>query len=148
MNWLSELVLGSGVAHAIFIYALVIALGVVLGKQKIFGVSLGATFVLFMGILAGHLGLTVDPNIIKFIQEFGLILFIFSIGLQVGPGFFSSFKEGGVVLNGLAVLIIILNIAVAMAIYYGVGDVRITDLVGILSGAVTNTPGLGAAQTA
>lgn len=146
MNWLSELVLGSGVAHAIFIYALVIALGVVLGKQKIFGVSLGATFVLFMGILAGHLGLTVDPNIIKFIQEFGLILFIFSIGLQVGPGFFSSFKEGGVVLNGLAVLIIILNIAVAMAIYYGVGDVRITDLVGILSGAVTNTPGLGAAQ--
>lgn len=146
MAWLTELVAGSGVAHAIFIYSLVIALGVILGKQKIFGVSLGATFVLFMGILAGHLGLTVDPNIIKFIQEFGLILFIFSIGLQVGPSFFSSFKEGGLVLNGLAVLIIVLNIAVAMAIYYGVGTVRITDLVGILSGAVTNTPGLGAAQ--
>lgn len=146
MNWLTELVAGSGVAHAIFIYSLVIAMGVILGKQKVFGVSLGATFVLFMGILAGHLGLAVDPNIIKFIQEFGLILFIFSIGLQVGPGFFSSFKEGGVVLNGLAVLIIVLNIAVAMAIYYGVGDIRITDLVGILSGAVTNTPGLGAAQ--
>lgn len=146
MAWLTELVAGSGVAHAIFIYSLVIALGVILGKQKIFGVSLGATFVLFMGILAGHLGLTVDPNIIKFIQEFGLILFIFSIGLQVGPSFFSSFKEGGLVLNGLAVLIIALNIAVAMAIYYGVGTVRITDLVGILSGAVTNTPGLGAAQ--
>lgn len=138
--------MGGGVAHAIFIYALVIALGVILGKQKVFGVSLGATFVLFMGILAGHLGLTVDPNIIKFIQEFGLILFIFSIGLQVGPGFFSSFKEGGVTLNGLAVLIVALNIAVALAIYYGVGDIRITDLVGILSGAVTNTPGLGAAQ--
>ncbi len=146
MAWLTELVAGSGVAHAIFIYSLVIALGVILGKQKIFGVSLGATFVLFMGILAGHLGLTVDPNIIKFIQEFGLILFIFSIGLQVGPSFFSSFKEGGLVLNGLAVLIIALNIAVAMAIYYGVGTMRITDLVGILSGAVTNTPGLGAAQ--
>lgn len=146
MDWLKELVMGGGVAHAIFIYALVIALGVILGKQKVFGISLGATFVLFMGILAGHLGLTVDPNIIKFIQEFGLILFIFSIGLQVGPSFFSSFKEGGVVLNGLAVLIIVLNIAVAMAIYYGVGDIRITDLVGVLSGAVTNTPGLGAAQ--
>lgn len=146
MDWLKDLVMGGGVAHAIFIYALVIALGVILGKQKVFGVSLGATFVLFMGILAGHLGLTVDPNIIKFIQEFGLILFIFSIGLQVGPGFFSSFKEGGVTLNGLAVLIVALNIAVALAIYYGVGDIRITDLVGILSGAVTNTPGLGAAQ--
>ncbi len=138
--------MGSGVAHAIFIYALVIALGVILGKQKVFGVSLGSTFVLFMGILAGHLGLAVDPNIIKFIQEFGLILFIFSIGLQVGPGFFSSFKEGGMVLNGLAMLIIALNIAVALAIYYCVGDIRITDLVGVLSGAVTNTPGLGAAQ--
>ncbi|MBR5727393.1 MAG: putative transporter [Muribaculaceae bacterium] len=146
MDWLRELVMGSGVAHAIFIYALVIALGVILGKQKVFGVSLGPTFVLFMGILAGHLGLAVDPNIIKFIQEFGLILFIFSIGLQVGPGFFSSFKEGGMVLNGLAVLIIALNIAVALAIYYSVGDIRITDLVGVLSGAVTNTPGLGAAQ--
>ncbi len=146
MDWLRELVMGSGVAHAIFIYALVIALGVILGKQKVFGVSLGSTFVLFMGILAGHLGLAVDPNIIKFIQEFGLILFIFSIGLQVGPGFFSSFKEGGMVLNGLAMLIIALNIAVALAIYYCVGDIRITDLVGVLSGAVTNTPGLGAAQ--
>lgn len=146
MDWLRELVMGSGVAHAIFIYALVIALGVILGKQKVFGVSLGPTFVLFMGILAGHLGLAVDPNIIKFIQEFGLILFIFSIGLQVGPGFFSSFKEGGMVLNGLAALIVALNIAVALIIYYGVGDIRITDLVGVLSGAVTNTPGLGAAQ--
>lgn len=146
MNWFSELVTGTGVAHAIFIYSLVIALGVILGKQKIFGVSLGATFVLFMGILAGHLGLSVDASILKFIQEFGLILFIFSIGLQVGPSFFSSFKEGGLVLNGLAVLIIVLNIAVALGIYFMAGDIRITDMVGILSGAVTNTPGLGAAQ--
>ena len=144
--WIKDLFMGDGVAHAIFIYALVIALGVILGKVKVLGISLGATFVLFMGILAGHLGMSVDPGIIRFVQEFGLILFIFSIGLQVGPGFFSSFREGGVVLNGLAVLIVVLNIAVALGIYFGVGDLRLTDLVGILSGAVTNTPGLGAAQ--
>ena len=94
MHWLVDLVTGSGVAHAIFLYSIVIALGVILGKIKIFGISLGATFVLFVGILAGHLGLDVDMSTLKFIQEFGLILFIFSIGLQVGPGFFSSFKEG------------------------------------------------------
>ncbi|MBP3737682.1 MAG: putative transporter [Muribaculaceae bacterium] len=146
MEWLIELISGSGVAHAIFIYSLVIALGVILGKTKVGGISLGATFVLFVGILAGHLGLTVDSSIIKFIQEFGLILFIFSIGLQVGPAFFSSFKEGGLTLNGLAVLLIVLNIAVALGIYFAVDDVSITDMVGILSGAVTNTPGLGAAQ--
>ncbi|MBR1883151.1 MAG: putative transporter [Muribaculaceae bacterium] len=145
MAWLTDLILGSGVAHAIFIYALVIATGVILGKQKIGGISLGATFVLFMGILAGHLGLGIDASILKFVQEFGLILFIFSIGLQVGPSFFSSFKEEGIVLNGLAMLLVALNIAVALGIY-ALTDVRITDLVGILSGAVTNTPGLGAAQ--
>ncbi|MBR1551191.1 MAG: putative transporter [Muribaculaceae bacterium] len=146
MTWLNELITGSGIAHAIFIYSLVIAIGVILGKVKFFGISLGATFVLFAGILAGHLGLAVDPSILKFIQEFGLILFIFSIGLQVGPSFFSSFKEGGLLLNGLAILIIVLNLAVALSIYFGAGNVTMTDLVGILSGAVTNTPGLGAAQ--
>ena len=146
MSWLNELFVGNGVAHAIFIYSLVIALGVILGKTKVAGISLGVTFVLFMGILAGHFGLTVDSGIIKFIQEFGLILFIFSIGLQVGPGFFSSFKEAGLVLNGLAVLLIVLNILIALLIYFFAGDVSITDMVGILSGAVTNTPGLGAAQ--
>ncbi len=146
MSWIVELFAGNGIAHAIFIYALVIALGVILGKAKLGGISLGATFVLFVGILAGHLGLGVDSSILKFVQEFGLILFIFSIGLQVGPAFFSSFKEGGLTLNGLAVLLIALNITVALAIYYAAGDVPITDLVGILSGAVTNTPGLGAAQ--
>ena len=146
MSWLGELISGNNVAHAIFIYSLVIAIGVILGKLKWRGVSLGATFVLFVGILAGHFGLTVDANIIKFIQEFGLILFIFSIGLQVGPSFFSSFKEGGLVLNGLAILLIALNIAVALAIFFADGHLAATDLVGILSGAVTNTPGLGAAQ--
>ncbi len=146
MNWFIDLMTGSSVAHAILVYSFVIAIGVILGKVKFFGISLGATFVLFVGIAAGHFGWAVDPSILKFIQEFGLILFIFSIGLQVGPSFFSSFKEGGLVLNGLAILIIALNIVVALSIYYIVGDVKITDMVGILSGAVTNTPGLGAAQ--
>ena len=146
MNWFTEILTGSGVAHTIFIYAIVIALGVLLGKVKVKGISLGATFVLFVGILAGHLGLSIDMNTLKFIQEFGLILFIFSIGLQVGPSFFSSFKHGGLLLNGLAVAIIFLNIAVALGLYFGIGGIRITDMVGILSGAVTNTPGLGAAQ--
>ncbi len=147
MSWLTELIMdNSSIAHAIFLYALVIAFGVILGKIKIFGVSLGVTFVLFVGILVGHLQLTVNTEILHFIREFGLILFIFSIGLQVGPGFFSSFKRGGLILNGLAVLIILLNIIVAIAIYYGFGDISISNLVGVLSGAVTNTPGLGAAQ--
>lgn len=147
MSWLTELVMdNNSIAHAIFLYALVIAFGVILGKIKIFGVSLGVTFVLFVGILVGHLQLTVNTEILHFIREFGLILFIFSIGLQVGPGFFSSFKRGGLILNGLAVLIIALNIVVAIAIYYGFGDISISNLVGVLSGAVTNTPGLGAAQ--
>ncbi|WP_407402909.1 putative transporter [Sodaliphilus sp.] len=146
MEWLYDLFTGSNVAHAIFIYSIVIAAGVILGKLKLKGVSLGATFVLFVGILMGHFGFSVDPTTLKFIQEFGLILFIFSIGIQVGPGFFSSFKEGGLRLNGLAMSIVGLNIAVALAIFFIAGDVKITDMVGILSGAITNTPGLGAAQ--
>ena len=102
MNWLYDLIAGSTIAHALFIYSIVIAIGVILGKVKIFGISLGATFVLFVGIIAGHFGHIISPdeafinhNTLKFIQEFGLILFVFSIGLQVGPSFFSSFKEGG-----------------------------------------------------
>ncbi len=145
MDWLLDLFAGEGIAHTILIYSLVIALGVMLGKVKFFGISLGATFVLFMGIVAGHFHMGVDEGTLKFAQEFGLILFIFSIGLQVGPGFFSSFKEGGLRLNGLALLIIALNIAVALGIY-AVGGTRGNELVGVLQGAVTNTPGLGAAQ--
>ncbi len=147
MEWFQDLLFNSeSIAHAILIYAFVIAFGVLLGKVKIFGVSLGVTFVLFVGLLVGHFGFAINPNVLKFIQEFGLILFIFSIGLQVGPGFFSSFKKGGLLLNGLAVLLISLNIIVALIIYYTAGNVSLTDMVGILSGAVTNTPGLGAAQ--
>ena len=148
MDWLTELFIGNSVAHTILVYAIVIAIGVMLGKVRFFGISLGATFVLFCGILVGHLGVTVDGATLKFIQEFGLILFIFSIGLQVGPSFFSSFKHEGIELNGIAMLIVSLNVVVALAIYFIVGNISMTDLVGVMSGAVTNTPGLGAAQQA
>ena len=129
MDWLTELFVGNSVAHTLLIYAIVIAIGVLLGKIKIFGISLGATFVLFCGILVGHLGVTVDEPTLKFIQEFGLILFIFSIGLQVGPGFFSSFKHEGLQLNGIAMLIVALNVVVALAIYFIAGNVSLTDMV-------------------
>ena len=155
MNWLFDLFAGSTIAHALFVYSIVIAIGVILGKVKFLGISLGATFVLFVGILMGHIGNLISPdeafinhNTLKFIQEFGLILFVFSIGLQVGPSFFSTIKDGGMLLNGLAVCIILLNIVVALAIYFGIGEVAPNEIVGILSGAVTNTPGLGAAQQA
>lgn len=134
-------------ASTLVLYSYVIALGVFLGKMKIGGVSLGVTFVLFVGIVMGHLGYVVDEMVLKFIRDFGLILFIFSIGLQVGPGFFSSFKKGGVRLNALAVLAIMLNVLIVLAIYFiEGGNTSISALVGVMSGAVTNTPGLAAAQ--
>ena len=148
MNWLLELI-GPGnvnLASTIVLYSFVISAGVFLGKLKIAGVSLGVTFVLFVGVLMGHFGYIVNPEVLKFIREFGLILFIFSIGLQVGPSFFSSFKKGGVTLNMLAVLGIVLNVAIVLAIYYIDGQTDIPALVGVMAGAVTNTPGLAAAQ--
>lgn len=150
MDWFIELVSpgNTSLAATILLYAFVISTGVYLGKMKIFGVSLGVTFVLFVGILTGHFGYTVDAGTLHFVREFGLILFIFSIGLQVGPGFFSSFKKGGMMLNGLAVLIVLLNVAIVLAIFYIDGNTSIVSLVGVMSGAVTNTPGLGAAQQA
>lgn len=150
MDWIQSLLWDpSSVAHIVFLYAFVIAAGVLLGKIKIFGVSLGVTFVLFTGILMGHFGFTGDIHILHFIREFGLILFVFCIGLQVGPSFFSSFKKGGMTLNLLAVGIVVLNIAVALTIYFiANGRIKLPMMVGILYGAVTNTPGLGAAQEA
>ncbi|MDE6074138.1 MAG: putative transporter [Muribaculaceae bacterium] len=131
----------------IILYSFVIAVGLCLGKLKVKGVSLGVTFVLFVGIIMGANGYEVDTQVLKFVREFGLILFIFAIGLQVGPGFFSSFKEGGVRLNILAVSAIALNVAIVLAIYFiEGGNTSISALVGIMSGAVTNTPGLAAAQ--
>ncbi len=149
MDWLSTLLWDpSSVAHIVCLYAFVISLGVLMGKVKIFGVSLGVTFVLFAGILMGHFGFTGEKHILHFIREFGLILFVFCIGLQVGPSFFSSFKKGGMTLNLLAVGIVVLNIAVALGIYFIDGSIELPMIVGILYGAVTNTPGLGAAQEA
>ena len=149
MNWLESLLWDpSSVAHIVCLYAFVISVGVLLGKIKIFGVSLGVTFVLFTGILMGHFGFTGETHILHFIREFGLILFVFCIGLQVGPSFFSSFKKGGMTLNMLAVGIVALNIVVALSIYFIDGNIDLPMIVGILYGAVTNTPGLGAAQEA
>lgn len=152
MEWLIDLFKPHNVslASTILLYSFVIFAGIYLGKIKIFGVSLGVTFVLFVGILLGHLGYTVDGDVLHFLREFGLILFIFSIGMQVGPGFFSSFKEGGIQMNMLAMLAIALNVGITITIYFlqggSEGNTTISQLVGIMSGAVTNTPGLGAAQ--
>lgn len=150
MNWLNDLLTNpDSIAHIVSLYAFVIAIGVLLGKIKIFGISLGVTFVLFVGILAGHFGFTGNNSILSFIQDFGLILFVFCIGLQVGSSFFSSFKKGGILMNMLAVGIVTLNIAVALILYYSLqGRVDIPMIVGVLCGAVTNTPGLGAANEA
>ena len=145
MDWLNDLLWKETVAHTILVYSLVIALGVALGKIKIFGVSLGITFVLFAGIAVAHFGLKVNMEQLDFIKDFGLILFVFSIGLQVGPGFFSSFKKGGLSLNLMALAIILLGAATTLIIHF-VSGMSLPMLVGIMSGAVTNTPGLGAAQ--
>ena len=140
------------VAHIALLYASVIAVGVFLGKIKIGGISLGVTFVLFAGIAAGHFGFTATPSVLSFLQEFGLILFVFMIGLQVGPGFFESFKRGGVTLNALSTTVILLNILVMFACYYIFFDTsdpkNLPMMIGTLYGAVTNTPGLGAANEA
>ncbi|MEA4974309.1 MAG: putative transporter [Paludibacter sp.] len=149
LDWLISLFTEEGIAHTILLYAFVIAMGVMIGKVKFFGVSLGVTFVLFVGILVGHLGFSANPELMHFMREFGLILFIYSIGLQVGPGFFSSFKKGGMQQNLLAASVVLLGVGVTISLYYiFAGRIPMSMFVGILSGAVTNTPGLGAAQEA
>ena len=153
MDWIINLFTNSeSVAHIALLYAIVIAIGVYLGKIKIGGISLGVTFVLFAGILAGHVGFTGPKEILTFVQDFGLILFVFMIGLQVGPGFFESFKKGGVTLNMLSASAILLNILVMFGCYYLFFDTsnpnNLPMMVGTLYGAVTNTPGLGAANEA
>ena len=145
MEWLHALIFGEGIAHSVLILSAVIAIGVFLGKVKVAGISLGVTWILFTGILFSHFGMRMDPHTLHFVREFGLILFVYSIGLQVGPGFFSSFKKGGLRLNMLASLIVLLGVVTAYVLHLTTG-IGITTMVGILSGAVTNTPGLGAAQ--
>ena len=138
---------GGGVAHSVMILALVITLGLCLGKIRVKGVSLGLAWILFIGLVFGHFSLNLDEHLLHFLKEFGLILFVYSIGLEVGPSFFSSFKNGGRSLNMLSIIVIALSIATTLGIFYASGT-SITSMAGILSGAVTNTPGLGAAQQA
>ena len=149
MSWFDSLCSGYlNTANTVLLYAIIISIGVFLGKFKIRGISLGITWVLFVGIFAGHLGLQIEPNTLLFIKDFGLILFVFCIGLQVGPSFFSSFKKGGITLNMLAMGIVFLNIIVALGLYFLDGSIELPMMVGVLFGAVTNTPGLGAANEA
>jgi len=147
MSWIFELLTKESVAQTIILYSFVIAIGVVLGKIKVFNISLGITFVLFAGIVVGHFGFKVNHEVLDFAKDFGLILFVFSVGMQVGPGFFSSFRKGGLTLNLLAMSVVFLGAAMAVVLHFITG-VSMPVMVGILSGAVTNTPGLGAAQEA
>ncbi len=147
MDWLINLFVGDGIAHVVLTFSLVITFGILLGKVKIAGVSLGITWILFVGIILSHFGMKVDKEVLHFVKEFGLILFVFSIGLQVGPGFFSSFKKGGMQLVACATAIVFLGALTAYGIHVVTGT-DIPTMVGVLSGAVTNTPGLGAAQQA
>lgn len=152
MEWFIDLLKPGNLslASSVLLYSFVIFSGIWLGKIKILGVSLGVTFVLFVGILLGHFGYSVEPDTLHFLREFGLILFIFSIGMQVGPGFFSSFKHGGVRMNALAMFGIALNVGIMLTIYFLQGGKNglssISDMVGVMCGAITNTPSLGAAQ--
>ena len=150
MDWLENLLFNSdSIAHIVLLYSIVISLGVLLGRVKIFGVSLGVTFILFVGILMGHFGFNGNLQIINFVQDFGLILFVFCIGLQVGPSFFSSFKKGGISMNIMSIVTILLNIMVMVVLWLCLFDKEdLPMMVGVLCGAVTNTPGLGAANEA
>ena len=147
MNWLQEAFLEPTMVQAVIIISLVSALGLYLGRIKIFGISLGITFVFFAGIFAGHLGIVVNKDMLYFAQSFGLILFVYALGLQVGPGFFSSLKKGGVAMNMMGLGVILLGLIMTVSLHWVTG-VSLSNMVGLLCGAVTNTPALGAAQQA
>lgn len=147
MNWLQEAFLEPTMVQAVIIISLVSALGLYLGRIKIFGISLGITFVFFAGIFAGHLGIIVNKDMLYFAQSFGLILFVYALGLQVGPGFFSSLKKGGVAMNMMGLGVILLGLIMTVSLHWVTG-VSLSNMVGLLCGAVTNTPALGAAQQA
>ena len=147
MNWFESLFLEQSSLQAVCVISVIIAIGLGLGKLRVCGVSLGVTFVFFTGILAGHLGLSIDPEILKYAEDFGLMLFVYELGLKVGPGFFSSFRSGGIKLNMLGLTLVLASTGVAVALSYLMA-IPMSDMVGILSGATTNTPSLGAAQQA
>lgn len=145
MSWFDSLFLDNTSMQAVVIISLISALGLALGKIRIAGISLGVTFVFFIGILAGHLGLSVDPKMLNYAESFGLIIFVYALGLQVGPGFFSLFRKGGITLNTLALGVLFLGTVMTLMFHF-ILDVPLSDMVGILCGATTNTPALGAAQ--
>jgi len=147
MHWFVDLINGHSIAHTVLILSGVIALGIAIGHVRFFGISLGIAGVLFSGLIFGHFGLNIDHEILEFCREFGLILFVFTIGMHVGPSFFASFRKQGLKLNLLAASIVLLGVAVTLGLYY-FADLPLAVAVGLLSGAVTNTPGLGAAQQA
>lgn len=145
MNWFTDILLNNSVAHSILVYCVIIAAGFALGRIKIFKVSLGIAFVLFAGIAAGHYGFTANHEVVEFVRDFGLILFVFSIGLQVGPAFFSSFRKSGLMMNMLAITLVVAGALITVLIHF-LSGVPMPVMAGIMSGAVTNTPGLGAVQ--
>lgn len=145
MEWINSLFFEHSVIQAVVVISLISALGLVLGRISVLGISLGVTFVFFTGILAGHLGLTIDSQMLNYAESFGLIVFVYALGLQVGPGFFGSFRKGGMTLNMLAMAVVLLGTVMTLIFHFTTG-VSLSDMVGILSGAVTNTPALGAAQ--
>ena len=145
MEWINSILIEHSALQAVIVLSIICALGLSLGKVKIWGVSLGVTFVFFVGILAGHLGLSIDPKMLSYAENFGLILFVYALGLQVGPGFFSSFRKGGITLNMLALGVILLGVLITLVASFVTG-ISVTDLAGVMCGAVTNTPALGAAQ--
>lgn len=145
MEWLTSLLTEHSVIQAVIVVSLVSAVGLALGKISMWGVSLGVTFVFFVGIVAGHFGLSIDSQMLNYAESFGLIIFVYALGVQVGPGFFSSLGKGGLKLNMLAMLVVLLGIVMTLGFHWTTG-VSLPDMVGILSGAVTNTPALGAAQ--
>ena len=145
MEWLNGVLIEHSVVQAVVVIAMISALGLALGKISIYGISLGVTFVFFAGIAAGHLGLSIEPQMLNYAESFGLIIFVYALGLQVGPGFFGSFRKGGMTLNLLALAVILAGTVMAL-IFHVITGISLPDMVGILSGAVTNTPALGAAQ--
>ena len=147
MNWAQELISQTTMVQAVIVISVISSIGLGLGKLKVAGVSLGITFVFFTGIIAGHFGIKINPEMLNFAQNFGLILFVYALGLQVGPGFLSSFKKGGVRLNMLGLAVIALGLFFTLILYWTT-EIPLYTLVGLLSGAVTNTPALGAAQQA
>ncbi|MDE6577821.1 MAG: transporter, partial [Muribaculaceae bacterium] len=145
MDWLISVFIEHSPLQAVIILSIIIAVGLGLGKIHVFGISLGVTWVFFAGILAGHLGLSIDPSMLTYAESFGLVLFVYELGLKVGPGFFSSFRKGGIQLNLFGLATVLLGTALAVFLSYII-KIPMQDMVGILSGATTNTPSLGAAQ--